>query len=96
MKTVIEFEGKIMHPVESSDMTLEKHRSLEIEFHIELMKICRKYINEISIVSIIGILDIVKQETIELERATKRDIKEEEPEIETKEKVDTDFSSENE
>lgn len=93
MKTVIEFEGKIMYPVESSDMTLEKYRALEVEFHIELMKICRNYINELGIVSIIGILDIVKQETIELESATKRDIKAEEPEIETKEKAGNDFSS---
>lgn len=85
-----------MYPVESSDITLEKYRALEVEFHIELMKICRKYINELGIVSILGILNVVKQETIELERATKRDIKDEEPEIETKEKPDADFSSENE
>ena len=73
-----------MYPAESNNMTLEKYRALEVEFHIELMKICRRYINELGIVSIIGILDVVKQETIELERATKRDIKAEETEEEKK------------
>jgi hypothetical protein len=73
-----------MFPGESNNMTLEKYRTLEVDFHIELMKICRKYINELGIVSIIGILDVVKQETIELESATKRDIKAEETEEENK------------
>jgi len=82
VKNVVEFEGKIMYPSESSDITLEKYRSLEIEFHIDLMKICRRYISELGIVSIIGILDIVKQETIELEGATKRDVKAEDFEAE--------------
>lgn len=73
-----------MYPAESNNMTLEKYRTLEVEFHIELMKICRRYINELGIVSIIGILDVVKQETIELESATKRDIKAEDAEEENK------------
>ena len=39
------------------------------------MKTIRSYITELGIVSILGILDVVKQETIELERATKREFK---------------------
>jgi len=63
-----------MHTDRFSDMSLEEYRTLEIQLHTELMKICRRYINEIGIVSIMGIIDIVKQETIELERATKSHI----------------------
>lgn len=70
---------------------IEDYRALEIEFHTELMKICRRYINELGIVSIIGILDIVKQETIELEGATRRNIKTEEIEKEGNNKADMNF-----
>ena len=70
---------------------IEDYRALEIEFHTELMKICRRYINELGIVSIIGILDIVKQETIELEGATRKNIKTEEIEKESNQKFDTNF-----
>jgi len=60
-----------------SSIDINDYRALEIEFHTELMKICRRYINELGIVSIIGILDIVKQETIELEGATRKNIEHE-------------------
>ena len=73
-----------MLPDENHEMTLLEYRAAEIKLHSELMKICRNYINELGIVSIMGILDIVKQETIELEGATRRNIKDEEPEPETK------------
>jgi len=53
-------------------MTLEEYRALEVALHRELMNTCRKYIGDLGIVSIMGILDIVKQETIELERATSK------------------------
>jgi len=73
-----------MLPDENHEMTLLEYRAAEIKLHSELMMICRNYINELGIVSIMGILDIVKQETIELERATRRNVKDEEPEPETK------------
>ena len=69
-----------MYPGEKREMTLLEYRATEIKLHSELMKICRNYINELGIVSIIGILDIVKRETVELEGATRRNIKDEEPE----------------
>lgn len=78
-----------MYPGESREMTLLEYRAAEIKLHSEMMKICRNYINELGIVSIIGILDIVKQETIELEGATRRNIKDEEPEPETKPRKNT-------
>jgi len=73
------------------DRTLKEYRALETELHRELMKICREYINDLGIVSIMGILDIVKQEAIELERATRKIMKSEETETENKEE-DADFS----
>jgi len=51
--------------------TLKNYKTYEIQLHRELINSCRKYTNTLSIVSILGILDIVKQETIELEHATK-------------------------
>jgi len=53
--------------------SLKEYREYKIKFHGELMDICRKYLNKLSIVSVLGILEIVKQETMELEQAKKRD-----------------------
>ena len=73
-----------MYPGDSEKKTLEEYRLIENQLHHDLMNACRKYISELGIVSIIGMLDIVKQETIELERATKRTFKNEEFEIDKK------------
>jgi len=70
-----------MPQVDFEEITLEKYRALELQMHRELMDICRRYITELGIVSIMGILDIVKQETVELERATNKIIKNEELEL---------------
>ena len=59
---------------------IREYRALEARFHAELMDICRRYITNLGIVSIMGIIDIVKQEAIELERATRRNITPEKPE----------------
>ena len=59
--------------------TLKEYKDYEIQLHRELMNICRKYINKLSIVTIIGILDYIKQEVVELERATKQTLHNEEP-----------------
>ena len=79
-----------MHPGNSEEKTLEEYRVLENQLHHELMNTCRKYISGLGIVSIMGILDVVKQETIELERATKRTFKKEEFSRDNKEKTDID------
>lgn len=60
-----------MYPDENTGKSLEDYKATEGQFHRELMNVCRKYINDLSIVSILGILDIVKQESFELERATR-------------------------
>jgi len=57
--------------------TLKEYRECKVKFHGELMNICREYLNKLSIVSILGILEIVKQETMELEKATREDFRSE-------------------
>ena len=67
-----------MYPGDVEGMTLDEYRRLEGQLHLELMNTCRKYISELGIVSIRGLLDIVKQEVIELEKATRQNFKKEE------------------
>ena len=66
-----------MYPGEINTTTLDEYRQLEMQLHLELMNACRKYISQLGIVSIMGILDIVKQEAIEFEGATRKNIKKE-------------------
>lgn len=69
---------------EDTSNTLEKYRNDEIQLHHELMNVCRKYISRVSIVSVLGILEIVKQESIELEQATRENTASEKPESDFK------------
>lgn len=66
----------------TSGMTLESYRALEFELHSELMKTCRRYIHELGIISMLGILDVVKQEVIELEKVSRKIIRDEETQTE--------------
>jgi len=53
----------------------ENHlRELENSLHRELNNICREYCKKLGFISVLGVLEVVKQETIELERVTKQDI----------------------
>ncbi len=49
-------------------------RKLEANFHRELSNSCRKHIKKLGVVSVLGMLEMVKQETIELERATRSEV----------------------
>ena len=62
--------------------SFEEYRNVEVEFHTELINVARRYINKLGIVSLIGVFDIVKQEVIELEKATKKTFDTEEPQQE--------------
>ena len=53
---------------------LSEYKQFEKNLRLELMNVCKKYIQRLSIVSIMGILDLVKQETLELEKVTKSDV----------------------
>lgn len=68
-----------MIPEEDAQSKFKEYKNYEIQLHRELMNSCRRYINKLSIVSILGILDFVKQEAIELERATRSSFREEQP-----------------
>lgn len=57
--------------IPEDDISAESYRNIEREFHREIMNTCRKYINQLNLVSIIGTLDMAKHETIELVRATR-------------------------
>ena len=63
---------------EEENRSLKEYRELEMQLHSELMGVCRKYITRLGIISIMGIFDIVKTEAMELEKATREDINEEE------------------
>ncbi|MEF8879583.1 MAG: hypothetical protein V5A64_04245 [Candidatus Thermoplasmatota archaeon] len=54
--------------------SLEEYQRAESMFHTELMNVCKKYVSKLSTVSLIGVIETVKEETRELEKATKRDI----------------------
>jgi hypothetical protein len=64
---------------ENAQETHMVYKDYEIQLHRELMNISRKYLNNLSIVTIIGTLDYVKQELVELERATKKTLHDEKP-----------------
>jgi len=70
------------------DKSLSDYRELEACLHREFLHCSRKYLNKLGIVSVIGILDIVKQEIIELEKATKKPVDSPEDKIEIKETDD--------
>lgn len=88
-----ELEDISMYPGDVEGKTLDEYRQLEMQLHLELINACRKYISQLGIVSMIGILDIVKQESIELERATKKSFKKEEFEMDDTKKAETDALS---
>lgn len=48
------------------------YRGMEIDFHRDLMNVCRRYINRLNLVSMVGTIETVKQEVIELIRATSK------------------------
>lgn len=56
---------------EDSQTLLKDYKSVEVDFHTELMNVCKKYVHRLDTISILGIMDIVKTETIEFEKATK-------------------------
>jgi hypothetical protein len=59
---------------ESTQNDNNEYKNFEMELRRELMTSCRRYIKKLSIFSILGILDFVKQETVELEKATSQNI----------------------
>jgi len=48
---------------------LLEYKALETRLYGELIKACRRYNNKLSIISIVGILDLVSQEMKDLDKA---------------------------
>lgn len=67
--------------MENCNRSLDEYRMLESNLHRELVNCCRKYLNELGIVSIVGLMDIVKQEVVELQKATKTNVDKEKQEF---------------
>ncbi len=49
-------------------LQLDEYKAMETRLYGELVKSCQSYITKLSIISIVGILDLVKQEIKDLEK----------------------------
>ena len=56
------------NPESYDKMQLDEYKAMETRLYGEVFKLCRRHSNKLSIISIVGILDIVKQEIIDLEK----------------------------
>jgi hypothetical protein len=56
---------------------LFEYKALETKLYGELVKTCRRYHNKLSIISIVGILELISQEIRELEKTDLRNMEEE-------------------
>ena len=54
--------------VERDAVDLESYKIVETRLYGELSKTCRRYSNDLSLISILGILEIVKQEITDLDK----------------------------
>ena len=61
-------------------LQLDEYKSMETKLYWELVKSCQSYSVELSIISIIGILDLVKQEIKDLDKEKFKFMKEGYPE----------------
>ena len=57
-------------------LQLDEYKSMETRLYGELIKSCRRYSNKLSIISIVGILDLVKQELMDLDKENLRFMRE--------------------
>ncbi len=61
-------------------LQLDEYKSMETRLYGELIKSCRRYSNKLSIISIVGILDLVKQELMDLDKENLRFMRGDAPE----------------
>lgn len=57
-------------------LQLDEYRAMETKLYGELAKSCQSYSTKLSIISVVGILDIVKQEVKDLDKETFKFMKE--------------------
>ena len=75
------------HPNVFDSPKLLEYKAMETRLYGELLKACRKYHNKLSIISIVGILDLVQQEMKDLDK-TDFKVMEENPSIRNKDPLD--------
>ncbi len=51
-------------------LQLDEYKSMETKLYGELVKSCQSYSAKLSIISVVGILDLVKQEVKDLDKET--------------------------
>ena len=56
---------------------LFEYKAMETRLYGELLKACRRYNNKLSIISIVGILELISQEMKDLDKTDFKDIEEE-------------------
>lgn len=62
------------------DLPAKEYKTLETRLHGELMRSCQRYGTKLRIISILGILDFVKQEIMDLEKENMKFMDDESPE----------------
>ena len=50
------------------EMSVKEYKTIETRLYGELMKTCRRYTNDLHLISLLGILDIVKEEIRDLDK----------------------------
>ena len=71
-------EQEESHVVEK--LQLDEYKSMETKLYGELVKSCQSYSDRLSIISVIGILDLVKQEIKDLDKEKFKFMNEDYPE----------------
>ena len=61
-------------------MSEDEYRTLETRLYGEILKSCRRYSHQLNMISILGILEMVKYEMKDLEKTNLRFMKEDVPE----------------
>ena len=51
-------------------LQLDEYKSMETKLYGELVKSCQSYSAKLSIISVVGILDLIKQEVKDLDKET--------------------------
>ncbi len=50
------------------NVDLKSYRIVETKLYGEITKMCRRYSNELSLISMLGILDVIKDEMVDLDK----------------------------
>jgi hypothetical protein len=57
---------------ENIEMNLKEYKTIETRLYGEIMKTCRRYTNDLHLISILGILEIVKEEIRDLDKTSRK------------------------